>query len=224
LPCLLRDLLFEGDRLGLGIFALLLFVFEELGCADDAIARIGGVVPTLDLNPLALEILIDGEEVGDFFEHVGVDIGVVPDVGVAGVVFADGEHLFVEGALVEHFEEADGAHLVYASGEGGVGNEYQHVEWIAVVAEGGRDEAVVTGVVNGGVQVAVELKDVQLLVVLELVGTVLGDLDDRPEDFRRTIADRELQIINHSFLHPLGVGSGRQMDRNFFRCALCDGL
>ena len=51
---------------------------------------------------------------------------------------------------------------------------------------------------HGGVQVAVEFEDVQLLVVLELVGTVLGDLDDRPEYFRRTIADRELQIINHS--------------------------
>jgi hypothetical protein len=39
---------------------------------------------------------------------LGVDVGVVPDVGVVGVVFADGKDLFVEDALVEHFEEADG--------------------------------------------------------------------------------------------------------------------
>ena len=58
------------------------------------------------------------------------------------------------------------------------------------------------------VQVAVELEDVQLLVVLELVGAVLRNFDHRPEHFGRTIANGQFQIINHSFLHPLGVGSG----------------
>jgi len=65
------------------------------------------------------------------------------------------------------------------------------------------------------VQVAVELEDVQLLVVLELVGTVFRDLDDSPEHFGRAVADGELQIINHLFLHPLGVGYGRLREPEF---------
>jgi len=124
-------------------------LFKELGCADDAIAGICSVVPTLDLYALALEVLIYGEEVGDLLEHVGVDVGVVPDVGVAWVVLADGEDFLVEGALVEHFEEPDRAHFVDAAREGGMGNEHQHVEWIAVVAQSRGYEAVVAWIVHG---------------------------------------------------------------------------
>jgi len=48
------------------------------------------------------------------------------------------------------------------------------------------------------VQVAVELEDVQLLVVLEFVCTIFRDLDDSPEDLGRAFTNGELQIINHS--------------------------
>ena len=57
-------------------------------------------------------------------------------------------------------------------------------------------------------QVAVQLEDVQLLVVFELLRSVLGNLDDRPKDLGGTVADRQLQIINHLFLLLLdGLGS-----------------
>ncbi len=45
----------------------------------------------------------------------------------------------------------------------------EDVERVAVVAEGAGDEAVVAGVVDGRVEVAVEPEDVQVLVVLVLV-------------------------------------------------------
>ena len=48
---------------------------------------------------------------GDLPEHVGVDLGEVPDVLVAGVAFADAEDLLVAEPLVEHLQNADGADL-----------------------------------------------------------------------------------------------------------------
>ena len=140
--------LLNGYRLELGLIALVRF-FKEFGGTDDAITGIGGVVPSLDLYSLALKVLIYGEEVRNFLEHVRVDVGVVPDVGVARVVFADCENLFVEGALVEHLEEADRTNFVDASGEGGMRDEDQDVQGITVVAEGRGYEAVVAGVVHG---------------------------------------------------------------------------
>ena len=78
-------------------------------------------MPTLNFYSLALEVLIYGEKVRDFLEHVRVDVGVVPDVGVARIVLTDRQDLFVERALVEHFEEANGPDFLHASREAGSG-------------------------------------------------------------------------------------------------------
>jgi hypothetical protein len=137
---------------------------------------------------------------------VGVNVGVVPDVIVAGVIFADGEDFFVEDTLVEHLEKADGADFLDASGKAGARDKDEHIEGVAVVAEGGGNEAVVAGVVDGGVEVAVELEDVQLLVVLVFLGAVLGDFNDRAKDFGGTIADGKFKIIDQLHASPRGLG------------------
>ena len=115
---------------------------------------------------------------------MGVDLGEVPDVLVAGVALADAEDLFVAEALVEHFEDADGADFHDAAGEAGGVDEDEDVERVAVVAEGAGDEAVVAGVVDGGVEIAIEAEDVELFVVLVLVDSLVGDFDDSVDDFR----------------------------------------
>jgi hypothetical protein len=60
---------------------------------------------------------------------------------------------------------------------------------------------------DGGMKVAIQLKDVQLLVVLELVGAVLGDFNNRTKYFGRAIANGQLKVIHH-FLALLYGGSG----------------
>ena len=182
------DLLWGRAWLGVG-----LVVDEALLGFEDLVAGEGGVAPAFDFDALAFEVLVDGEEVGDLLEHVGVDLGEVPDVFVAGVALADAENLLVAEALVEHLEDADGADLHDAAGEAGGVDEDEAVEGVAVVAEGAGDEAVVAGVVDGGVEVAVETEDVQFLVVLVLVDALLGDLDDSVDDFGGLLARRVVQ-------------------------------
>src|SRR3982074_3497529 len=106
--------LWNGLRFGVGLVVdEVLLGFGDLGASK------GGVTPALDLDTLAFEVLVDGEEVGDLPEHVGIDLGEVPDVFVARVVFADAEDLLVTEALVEHFENADGTDLHDATGKAG---------------------------------------------------------------------------------------------------------
>src|SRR5579863_5760244 len=68
-------------------FSQLQFVRIKLLCRfDHLVAGVGRIVPALDLNSFAFEILINGKEVSDLLEHVRVDIGVVPHIGVARIV------------------------------------------------------------------------------------------------------------------------------------------
>jgi len=192
----LKVRLLVGNGLG---FRVGLVVDEALLCLCDLIAGEGGVAPAFDLDALAFEVLVDGEEVGDLLEHVGVDLGEVPDVLVARVPLADAEDFFVAEALVEHLEEADGADLHDAAGEAGGVDQDETVEGVAVVAEGAGDEAVVAGVVDGGVEVTVETEDVQFFVVLVLVDALVGDLDDSVDHLGGVGPDGKLKIVRHRF-------------------------
>jgi hypothetical protein len=186
--------LFFGD--GLGDWVGLIFD-EALLSFEDLVAGEGGVAPAFDFDALPFEIFIDGEEMGDLAQHVGIDLGEVPDVFVAGVVLADAEDLLVAEALVEHLEDTDGADLHDAAGEAGGVDEDETVEWVAVVTEGAGDEAVVAGIVDGGVEVAVETEDVELFVVLVLVDTLVGNLDDCVDDLGAVGPYGKFQVVRH---------------------------
>jgi hypothetical protein len=213
-----RDMgsLFFGDWLGDGVG---LVVDEALLGFEDLVTGEGGVAPAFDFDTLAFEVLVDGEEVSDLLEHVGVDLGEVPDVFVAGVVLADAEDLLIAEALVEHLEDADGADLHDATGEAGGVDEDEAVEGVAVVAEGAGDEAVVAGIVDGGVEVAIEAEDVELFVVLVFVDALVGNLDDCVDDLGAVWPDGEFQVVRHKgwclFSCPIeNLGGGR-------RCVSC---
>jgi hypothetical protein len=178
-------------------FGVGLVVDEVLLGFGDLGAGKGGVAPALDFDALAFEVLVDGEEVGDLAEHVGVDLGEVPDVLVARIVFADAEDLLVAEALVEHLENADGTYLHDAAGEAGSVDEDEDVEGVAVVGEGAGDEAVVAGIVDGGVEVAVETEDVEFLVVLVLVAALVGDFDDGVDDLGAVRPNGKFQVVRH---------------------------
>jgi len=135
--------------------------------------------------------------VGDLLEHVGIDLGEVPNVFVAGIVLADAENLLVAEALVEHLEDADGTNLHDAAGEAGGVDEDEAVERVAVVAEGAGDEAIVAGIVDGGVEIAVETEDVEIFVVLVFVDTLVGNLDDCVDDLGAVSPYGEFQVVRH---------------------------
>ena len=176
-----------GNWLGLGIR---LVVDEVLLSFKNLVAGERGVAPSFDFNTLAFKVLVDGKEVGNLLEHVGVDLGEVPDILVAGVAFADAEDFFIGQALVEHLEHADGANLHDTTGKAGGIDEDQDIEWVSIIGESAGNEAVVAGIMNGGVEVTVETEDVEFFVVLVLVDALVGDFDDSIDDFGRLLPDR----------------------------------
>ena len=213
---LLCHLLLQRDGLRLA-------VLKQLCRPHHPVARIRRIVPALDLHPLAFKILIDGEEVRNLLQHVRIDIGVVPHIGVARIVLAHRQHFLVQHALVQHLQQPDRPHFLHASGKARPRHQHQHVQRIAVVAQRGGNESIVSRIVHRRVQVAVQLEDVQLLVIFKLVGSVLGDLDHRAKHLGGAVANRQFQIINHSSLHPLGgCVQHTQGSRILFRCASHD--
>jgi len=181
-----------GLRLGVGfVVDKVLLGFENLGTSKR------GVAPTFDFDALAFEILVNGEEVGDLTEHVRVDFGEVPDIFVAWVPLADAEDLLVAEALIEHLKYADGTNLHDASGKAGSVDEDETVERVTVVGESAGDETIVAGIVDGGIEVAVEAEDMEFFVVLVFVDALVRDFDDGVNDLGAVRPDREFQVIRH---------------------------
>jgi hypothetical protein len=58
-------------------------------------------------------------------------------------------------------------------------------------------------------KVAVELEDVELLVVFKLLGAVEGNLDDRAKDFGAAVADGKLKKVNHCVMKSPSGGWGK---------------
>src|SRR5215210_5036125 len=89
-------------------------------------------------------------------------------------------------------KEPDRAGADQATGEYRDGHQDEHVEWIAVVTERARKEAIVARIVDGTVQDAVEPEDAELLVELVFVALVGRDLDDGGDLGGRVGAGRDV--------------------------------
>jgi hypothetical protein len=119
------------------------------------------------------------EEVLDLLAGELGDVVDVLDVVPARVAGRHADDLRVAAAVVGHVENAHGAHLHADAGEERVVEEHEHVQRVAVVAEGVLEEAVVGRVLERGVEHAVEEHPAGLVVDLVLVAAPLRDLDDR---------------------------------------------
>ena len=69
------------------------------------------------------------------------------------------------------------------TGEARLIDEHEDIERVAIFGQGAGHEAVIAGVVHGGIEGAVEAEDAQFAVVLVFVGRVLRDLDDHANNF-----------------------------------------
>jgi hypothetical protein len=77
---------------------------------------------------------------------------------------------------------------------------------ITIVAQRGRNKAVITGVMNWRVKIAVELEDVQFFVILKFVGGVLRNFNDGTKDFGGAVTDGQLQVVDHLYLSVMALG------------------
>ena len=121
------------------------------------------------------------EEVLDLLAGVLGNVSDILNVRPARILVLHRDDLVVAAGLVAHLEHADGAHLDANAREHRVVEQHEHVERIAVFAEGLFEEAVVGGVDEARVEHAVEVDTTSLVVDLVLVAAALGNLNDGVE-------------------------------------------
>src|SRR5262249_15112440 len=104
----------------------------------------------------------------------------------------NGNDLVVLSLLVAHPHQADGAGAEQHAGDDRLLAEDQHVERVAVVAVGARDETVVGRVVDRAVQDATDHQQAGRRVQLVLDFRPLGDLDVGREPGRDVVGQRDV--------------------------------
>ena len=92
------------------------------------------------------------------------------------VVVGNGEDLEVMALLVGHVEHPHRAGADDAAGEGGLRDDDEHIERVAVIGQAALDEAVVARVVDARVEDPVEHEPMADVVVLVLVPAPARDL------------------------------------------------
>ncbi len=115
----------------------------------------------------------------DLLQHVRIDLREVPHVLVARIALADAQDLLIAKPLIGHLQQPNRTNLHHAARKAWRIDQHQRVQRVAIFAKRARDEAIVPGVVNRRVEIAVQAKDVELFVVLILVDSLVRNLDDR---------------------------------------------
>ncbi len=81
-----------------------------------------------DHGLLALQALIDPEEVLDLAGHVGRQLGNIRIQMIGGVLEGDGDDLLIQVAAVLHGDDADGEAAHQTHGADGLAAQHQHVQ------------------------------------------------------------------------------------------------
>ena len=110
----------------------------------------------LDDDLFVLEGLVVLEETPELAQDVVGQLRLVGDVGECGIVHADGDDLVVDAFLVAHPHHADRARLDDGQRVDRLLPQDERIERVAIVAKRTRDEAVVSRVMDGAVEHAIE--------------------------------------------------------------------
>jgi len=124
------------------------------GLFDDGERGVGGA-NFFDLHLFAFELFVILEEAAKDEKAVGGEIAGLDVIAEFGVARGNGDDFVVAGAGVDHGHDADGAGFDKCEGLNGLLAENEDVEGIVVFGIGLRDEAVVRGIKNGGVNDAI---------------------------------------------------------------------
>ena len=143
--------------------------------------------PPADVDLLALEVLVDREELLDLLaqQHRQVLELFVP-VPVR-IVQGNADDLVIDALLVAHLEHPHGLDRDQTPRERRLVQADECVEGIAVLAQRATQVAVVGRIRGGTHQQPVELDATELRVVLVLVAAALGDLHDADQVHSLTV-------------------------------------
>ena len=164
--------------LGHQAFALLLVPGER--AFDDGEGGVSGA-DVFDFDAFAFELFVVGEEALEDEQAVLRKIARFDVVAELGIVRRDGDDFVVAGAGIDHGHESDGAGLDERERLDRFLAENEDVERIVVFGVGLRDEAVVRGIENRGVDDAIDFEQTGGFVELVFYVGAERDLDDGGE-------------------------------------------
>jgi len=147
------------------------------GFFDDGERGVSGA-NLFDLDLFAFELLVILEEAAKDEKAMRGEIAGFDVIAEFGVARGDGDNFVVAGAGVNHGHDADGAGFDERERLNGLLAENEDVEGIVVFGVGLRDEAVVRGIKNGGVDDAVHLEEAGLFVEFVFDVRTEGNFDD----------------------------------------------
>src|SRR5580698_10400004 len=159
-------------------FALLLVPGER--ALDDGERGVSWA-DVFDFDALAFELFVVGEEALEDEQAMLRKIARFDVVAELGIVRRDGDDFVVAGAGIDHRHEADGASLDERERLDGLLAKNEDIERIVVFGVGLRDEAVVRGIENRGVDDAIDFEQTGGFVELVFYVGAERDLDDGGE-------------------------------------------
>jgi hypothetical protein len=184
------------------------------GILDDRI----GILRRLDFvhfDGLAFQLFVILKEAAEHGKAMGRHLGGFA-VDVEFRIFGGhADDLVVFFAAVDHGHEADRADAGdQGQGDDGFLAEDQDVKRVIVFGQGLGDEAVIGGVIYGGIEDAIEFDQSTFLVQLVFHAGAEGDFDDGGEFMRNIFAGRDIMPrVDHPSLSIAG-GIGIQAANN----------
>ena len=177
-----------------------LFAVAVQGIEDDGVGLSGGT-DIIDLDSFAFELFVVLKKAAEHQEAMRRHLGRL----VVGVEFrvlcGDGDDFMIGLALVDHGHQSDRASVDDRQWNDGFLAENKNVERIVIFGEGLWDESVVSGIVNGRIEDAVESDEAAVFVELVLHAGAEGDFDDAVEFLREFVAGGYVMPrMNHTWV------------------------
>jgi hypothetical protein len=155
------------------------FVASEGGVDDRE--GCGGGEQVFDFDFFAFEGFVVEEESAEKGTAVGRKLRDFIDIRDLGVIEADREDFVIGFAAVDHDHETNGLSANDGEGDDAFFAEYEDIEGVAIFGEGAGYEAVVCGVVDGGVEHAIKSEESSGFVELVFDSGAAGNLNDGKE-------------------------------------------
>jgi hypothetical protein len=164
-----------------------LFAVAVKSVEDDGIG-LGRGADLIDFDRFAFELFVILKEAAQHEQAVrghfsGFAVGV--EFGILG---GDGDDFVVFLARVDHRHEADGAGVNDGQRHDGFLAEDENVERVIIFGERLRNESVIGGIVDGGIENAIEADEAARFVEFILHARAERDLDDAVEFLRKFVA------------------------------------
>lgn len=165
-------------------------------------------VPTGDLSLFSFKTFVNGKEVLNFAQRMGEHLRVVVDLAVERITFRHGQDLLIAFSLINHPQHANRPHLNQAARKRCRLQQHKDIERVAIAAERAGNEAIITGIMDGREQRAIQTEDVQLFIVLVLVDRAFWYFNHCIHKLRRAATDGKVGVIRHMWIKMLAPAVG----------------